>query len=114
MTSVMIFTNVWFDGLLSVTRGIATYCHAVDGPPPKLVHPGPSTAAVIGPPLPRIVPLLETLHAGRGNVSGKGGPSAAPYMVLGGPYFLLWLVRGDQVSAVDGPGGPILGGPIIV
>ena len=41
------------------------------------------------------------LRQERGTVSGKGGPSAAPYMVLGGPYFLPWLVRGTKFSAVD-------------
>ena len=50
------------------------------------------------------------LRQERGTVSGKGGPSAAPYMVLGGPYFLPWLVRGDQVFCRGRSGGTDFGG----
>ena len=45
-----------------------------------------------------------------GTVGGEGGPLTAPRTVLGGPNIPPWTVRGDKYSAVDGPGGPILGG----
>ena len=40
----------------------------------------------------------------------KGGPSAAPFMVLGRPYFLPWLVRGDQGFCRGRSGGTDFGG----
>ena len=52
----------------------------------------------------------NTGAAKAGTVSGKGGPSAAPYMVLGGPYFVPWLVRGDQVSCRGRSRGTDFGG----
>ena len=38
-----------------------------------------------------------------GAIVGPGGPSAMPQMVRGGP----------AVAAISGPGGPILGGPVV-
>ena len=48
--------------------------------------------------------------ARKGYRQRQGGPSAAPYMVLGGPYFLPWLVRGDQVFCRVRSGGTDFGG----
>ena len=39
------------------------------------------------------------------------GPSLAPRMVLGGPFTVPWMVRGEHLKvAMDGPGEPIIGG----
>ena len=37
----------------------------------------------------------------------------APWMVLGGPFTAPWMVQGGPSEvAMDGPGGPIIGGTI--